>query len=71
MGVTYPLGRTRDSRGTPWFVADPSAAAGGKLKLLDHLREVMRVRQLRPPTEEPYRRWIERSLFRHHLHHRA
>jgi integrase len=44
MGIKYPLGRTGDSRGPPWFVAEP--ATGTEPKLLDQVRVAIRVRHV-------------------------
>jgi integron integrase len=67
MGVTYPLGRTGDRRGRPWFVAEPPPAPDTPPRLLDRLHAAIRVRHLSPRTEEAYRHWIKRYLFFHHL----
>jgi integron integrase len=69
MGVTYPLGTVEDSRGTPWFVAEPTPTQGSKPMLLDRLHEAIRVRHLSPRTEEAYRYWVKRYLFFHRLRH--
>ena len=69
MGVTYPLGRIGDERGTPCFVAEPTAPDGGPPKLLDRLHDAIRVRHLSPRTEEAYRHWIKRYIFFHGKRH--
>ncbi|MGD2063865.1 MAG: site-specific integrase, partial [Nitrospirota bacterium] len=69
MGVTYPLGRTGDVRGTPCFVAEPTPAAGSQPKLLDQVRDAVRVRHLSRRTEEAYLQWIRRYILFHHKRH--
>ncbi len=46
-------------------VASPAMAAAGKPRLLDQVREVMRVRHYSPRTEDCYLMWIKRFIFFH------
>jgi len=59
------VGRLGGYRGTPWFVAEPTAPYGGQPRLLDRLHEAIRVRHLSPRTEEAYRHGIKRYIFFH------
>jgi len=69
MGVTYPLGRIGKERGAPCFVAEPLAPYGNKPRLLDQVRDAIRLRHLSRRTEEAYVHWIKRFIFFHSKRH--
>src|ERR687895_1568697 len=63
----YQLNRNRFERST--VVSAP--AAPPKPKLLDQVRQVIRMRHYIPRTEETYVHWIKRFIFFHNKRHPA
>jgi integron integrase len=63
----YPLNRNRfEGTATVNALASPP-----KLKLLDQVREAIRMRHYSPKTEESYIHWIRRFIFFHNKRHPA
>jgi integron integrase len=65
-GASHPCGH-ESSSGAP----APSAGAAGKPKLLDQVRQALRLRHYSDRTEKAYVQWVRRFIFFHGVRHPA
>ena len=67
----YPLNREEPAASRVSPPLANSSAAPQKLKLLDQVRQAIRMRHYSPKTEESYVHWIKRFIFFHNKRHPA